>query len=269
VLKLKKISFKSRIVVTINSLVILASALLMPPTANAATVAKLGSKCTKLNEVQLVKSEILMCMTSTKGWTWQSMGSTSTTPTKTAQTLPLVLNMTRKEAAQIKTYIACLHTNGLPNIKTLADIWNIDLTNTLSKQTLDACQSIRPKIADKPANKYIPAQESSTKKEIKVIVIGNNPRVEVGNNFQCNTGLGNFSIKWGITAKPLYPAFIASMDGTAQSLAYFKATSIDSSTIKLDNLTNLAVGKYLTCIVADPPGSTYLGSASVLIPKTN
>ena len=86
--------------------------------ANAATP-KLGAKCTKLNEVTLVKSEILMCMSATKGWTWQSMGSTSTTPTKTVQVLPLVLNMTRKEVAQVNSYISCLHTNGLTAIKTL------------------------------------------------------------------------------------------------------------------------------------------------------
>jgi hypothetical protein len=80
--------------------------------------------------------------------------------------------------------------------------------------------------------------------------------------------LGNFSIKWGVTSKPLYPSFIASTDGTQQSLAYFKAQIIDSSTIKLESLTPLSVGKFLTCVVSDPAGSTYLGSSSVLISKS-
>jgi hypothetical protein len=234
--------------------------------AQAATP-KLGAKCTNLNEVQLVKSEILMCMTSKKGWTWQSMGSTSATPTKSVQTLPLVLTATRKQVAQINTYVGCLHTNGLPAIKTLSDIWAIDPNIDQSKKALDACSSLRPDIANKPANKYVPAQESSTKREIKIIVIGKTPKIEAGNQFQCNTGLGNFSITWGITNKPLYPSFIATTDGTQQSLAYLKATIVDASTMTLENITPLAVGKYLTCVVSDPAGSTYLGSSSVLITK--
>ena len=233
----------------------------------SAAAPKLGAKCTKLNEVTLVKSEILMCMSATKGWTWQSMGSTTTTPTKVAQVLPLVLNMTRKEAAQVNSYIACLHTNGLVSIKTLSDIWNIDPKDSTSKTAIDACLTMRPLVADKPQNKYIPAQQSSTKREIRIVVIGKNPKVEIGKNYQCTTGLGNFSIRWGITNKPLYPSFVATTDGTPQSLAFFKATVLDASNMKLDALTDLAVGKYLTCIVADPSGSTYLGSASVLIPK--
>jgi hypothetical protein len=232
-----------------------------------AATPKLNAKCSKLNEVILVKTEILMCMSSKSGWTWQSMGSTSTTPTKSAQSLPLVLNMSRKEVASLNNYIGCLHTNGLANIKTLSDVWNIDPTSQTSKAALDSCLGIRPAIAEKPLNKYVPAQESSTKKEFRIILFGNSPKVEAGKDFQCNTGIGNFSIKWGITTKPLYPAFVASTDGTTQSLAYFKATILNASTMHLDNLTNLAVGKYLTCIVADPAGSTYLGSASILIPK--
>ena len=240
---------------------------LQPLTFSNAATPKIGAKCTKLNDVILVKAEILMCMSASKGWTWQSMGSTTTTPTKTVQSLPLVLNMSRKEVAQVNTYIACLHTNGLPNIKTLSDVWNIDPNNSTSKVALDACTSLRPVIADKPLSKYIPIQESSTKRDIRIVVIGKSSKLEAGNSYQCTTGLGNFSIHWGITTKPLYPSFVATTDGTTQSLAYFKATILDSSTLSLDNLTQQSIGKYLTCIVADPSGSTYLGSASVLIPK--
>jgi len=175
--------------------------------------------------------------------------------------------MTRKEVSQVNTYIGCLHTNGIPNIKTLSDIWNIDPSLDVSKTALETCKNLRPEIADKPLKKFIPIGESSTKRDIRIIVTGKSAKLEAGNSFQCTTGLGNFSIRWGITAKPLYPSFVATTDGTTQSLAYFKATILDSSTMSLDNLTQQSIGKYLTCIVADPSGSTYLGSASVLIPK--
>ena len=261
---LKLVGYKTLAIMSVLALIVFS-----PSQYAYATEPKLGARCTKLNQVTLSKNVILMCMSSAKGWTWQSMGSTTTTPTKQAQTLPLVLNMTRKEAAAINTYLGCLHRNGLEKIKTLSDIWNIDPNDSVSKNALNNCVDIRPTSADKPANKFIPAQESSTRREIRIIILGNNPIVQSGNTFQCTTGTGNFSIKWGISIKPLYPSLLATTDNSTQSLAYFKSTQVDFSTIRIDQFSSLSFGKYLTCIVADPAGSTYLGSSSVLIPKTS
>jgi hypothetical protein len=206
-------------------------------------------------------------MPATNGWTWQSMGTTTKTPTKSASLLPLVPRISRTEVTAVNSYIGCLRRNGLTSIKSLSDIWAIDSKDSTAQTALSNCSDIRPPVATKPLPSYIPAQESSTRSDIKIISIGKSTGAVVGNTLKCISAEGNYSVNWGITIKPLFPSFIATTNNSTQSLAYFQSTKIDDYTIRIDSLGDLAKGKYLTCVVTDPAVTSYTGSASLLIPK--
>jgi len=159
-------------------------------------------------------------------------------------------------------YILCLNQNGFPGIKTLQDVWSLDLSSPANNKAI-SCNAFRPQIANPPPKISIPVGEVSTNPNLILETIGDGTTLDkqttIGCAFKSLQGLGNVQATFGLAGIPNSPSIV---DLPIQQ-SYM--TNLKAFEFPWDpNSTNGYQNQYATCIFTS--NGNYLGVSSAPIP---